>query len=292
MALSTPFVRLMIDDPYTYEILPMQKGQNPYIDVTYQAAHNETKITTQYHRVLAAFREILLGPLPPRTVHLPDIVFVANGGLSLPRLGRPLVVLPNMKYPQRKAELPSLREMFRILGIPTVEYPGHEPFEGQAELKWFAGGRKCIGGYGHRATKAAFAELAAFFEKVYGKENAPEMLLVKLISPRYYHLDVGMMENDDTKCMIHRGAVSKSSLAKICQFLGGEQNVCVVDTEDDFCLNAVIEGDRVITHKLTDPKMKKMIEDWTGRKVVECPTTEFERSGGSVRCMTLDIHDG
>jgi N-dimethylarginine dimethylaminohydrolase len=292
MALSTPFVRLMVDDPYTYEILPMQKGQNPYIDVTYQAAHNETKITTQYHRVLAAFREILLGPLPPRTVHLPDIVFVANGGLSLPRLGRPLVVLPNMKYPQRKAELPSLREMFRILGIPTVEYPGREPFEGQAELKWFAGGRKCIGGYGHRATKAAFAELAAFFEKVYGKGNAPEMLLVRLISDAHYHLDIAILEHDDTKCIIHRKAVSPASLERIKKFLGGEDNVCVIDTHDNFCLNAVIDGDHVITHKLTDPKMKKIIEERTGRKVVSVDTSEFERSGGSVRCMTLDIHDG
>ena len=290
MALRIPKARLMIDDPYTYEILPMQKGQNPYIDIRYNAAHNHTNITTQYHRVLAAFREILLGPLPPRDVPLPDIVFVANGGLSLPRLGSPLVLLPNMKYPQRKAELPSLREMFRILGIPTIDYPGHEPFEGQAELKWFDGGRKCIGGYGHRATKAAFTELAAFFEKVYGKENAPEMLVVKLSSPNFYHLDVAMFEHDDTKCILHRGAFAPASIRKIETFLGGGENVCVIDTTDHFCLNAVVDGDRVITHKLTDPAIKKIIEQRTGRTIHQCPTTEFEKSGGSVRCMTLDVH--
>ena len=278
----------MIDDPYRYEILPMQKGQNPYIDIRYNAAHNKTNISTQYHRVFAAFREILLGPLPPHDDPLPDIVFVANGGLSLPRLGRPLVILPNMKFPQRKAELPSLREMFRILGIPTVEYPGREPFEGQAELKWFHGGRKCIGGYGHRSTKAAFAELAAFFQKMY--VDPPEMLVVKLTSPNFYHLDVAMFEHDDTKCIVHRGAFSAASIRKMEAFLGGAENVCVIDTKDHFCLNAVIDGDRVITHHLTDPAIKPLIEARTGRMVHQCSTTEFEKSGGSVRCMTLDVH--
>lgn len=281
-------MRLMVDDPYTYEILPMQKGQNPYIDIQYDAAHNKTTISTQYHRVLASFREILLGPLPPRDVHLPDIVFVANGGLSLPRLGRALVVLPNMKFPQRQAELPSLREMFRILGIPTVDYPGREPFEGQAELKWFHGGKRCIGGYGHRASKKAFDELAVFFRKVYGAD-APEMLVVRLASPEFYHLDVAMFEHDDSKCILHRGAFSAASLKKIEQFLGAD-NVCVIDTDDHFCLNAVIDGDRVITHHLTDPKIKPLIEERTGRTVHQCATTEFEKSGGSVRCMTLDVH--
>lgn len=281
-------MRLMIDDPYIYDILPMQKGQNPYINITFDAAHNKTMIATQYHRVLAAFHKILLGPLPPHHVHLPDIVFVANGGLSLPRLGRPLVVLPNMKYPQRQAELLSLREMFRILGIPTVDYPGREPFEGQAELKWFHGGRKCIGGYGHRATRAAFDELAAFFREVYG-EDAPDMLVVKLVSPNFYHLDVAMFEHDDSKCMVHRGAFSAANIKKIEQFLGAE-NVCVIDTEDHFCLNAVVDGDRVITHHMTDPAIKPLMEERTGRTVYQCATTEFEKSGGSVRCMTFDLY--
>jgi len=63
----------------------------------------------------------------------------------------------------------------------------------------------------------------------------------------------------------------------------------VIDTADSFCLNAIIDGPNMITHKLTDPSLKPLFEAKTGRRVIEVPTTEFEESGGSVRCMTLDI---
>jgi N-dimethylarginine dimethylaminohydrolase len=54
-------------------------------------------------------------------------------------------------------------------------------------------------------------------------------------------------------------------------------------------LNAVIDGDQMITHRLTDPALKPLFEQLTGRRVVQIPTPEFEESGGSVRCMTLDL---
>lgn len=227
--------------------------------------------------------------LPPTKTPLSDIVFVANGGLALPRLGKPLILLPNMKYAHRRAELPYLARMFRALRIPAIPYPGSQPFEGQAELKWFHGGTKCIGGYGQRATKKAFAELDHLFTRLYGAEQKPEILTVKLISPTYYHLDVAMLEFDDAKCVIHRRAVSPRDLARIQAFLGVE-NVTVIDTEDSFCLNAVVDGPTLITHKLADPAIKPLLERTTRRRVKQVDTSEFEKSGGSVRCMVLDLH--
>ena len=64
----------------------------------------------------------------------------------------------------------------------------------------------------------------------------------------------------------------------------------MIDTSDSFCLNAVVEGSYVITHKLSDSSLKGRLESLTNRKVKEVDTSEFEKSGGSVRCMTLDIH--
>jgi hypothetical protein len=34
-----------------------------------------------------------------------------------------------------------------------------------------------------------------------------------------------------------------------------------------------------------------MFEELTGKNVIECETSEFEKSGGSVRCMILDVYD-
>ena len=264
----------------------MQQNQNPYIDIH----HNVTdRVAMKQHaQLVKTLQSPIVYRLPNTGVPLPDIVFLANGGLSLPRLPGPLVLLPNMKYEQRKAELPYLKAMYAKIGIPCMEYPGLEPFEGQAELKWFHGGTKAVCGYGFRSTKETFLELARFFKTLYGKES-PELLILPLASANYYHLDVAMLEYSDAKCIVHRGAFSERSMRKLIQFLGKE-HVTVLDTEDSFCLNAVRDGPNLLTHRLTDPALKPLFERLTGCSVREINTSEFERSGGSVRCMTLDVY--
>lgn len=283
-------LRLLLS-PESYEILPLQLGQNPYL--RHKDTHLPNRKACKQHANVAAslvHTPATVHPLPDHHVPLSDIVFVANGGLSLPHMSRPTVLLPNMKYPHRRVELSYLVRVFDELGVSMLPYPGVEPFEGQAELKWFHGGKKAICGYGQRATKKAFEELDAFFESLYGKKGKPELLCIHLISPTYYHLDVAMLEYDDSKCVIHRKAVTPSTLRRIESFLGKE-NVTVIDTPDSFCLNAVVDGPNLITHSLHhDPSMKPLLERVTGRRVHEVNTSEFERSGGSVRCMIMDLH--
>ena len=280
--------RLLIS-PTTFEVLAIQDKQNPYIDIYH--TFDKNKVAAQHAALVKALQKGagtgIVYTLPPTKTPLPDIVFTANGGLSLPRLPRPLVLLPNMKWPQRQAELPFLREMYRGLGIDTIPFPTRQHFEGQAELKWFDGGRKAVGAYGFRSTRQAFRDLEALFRTLYADE-APSMLVLPLQSADYYHLDVAMLEYNDRCCIVHRGAFSAASIKRLEAFLGAE-NVTVIDTTDSFCLNAFVDGRRLITHKITDPKVKRLLEQKTGRHLVEVDTSEFEKSGGSVRCMTLDL---
>jgi N-dimethylarginine dimethylaminohydrolase len=284
--------RLLIE-PTTFEVLAMQDKQNPYIDIHHE--FDRKKVAVQHKALTEAIKKAtgIVYRLPETKVHLPDIVFVANGGLSLPRLPKPLVLLPQMKWPQRQAELPFLRAMYRQLGIATIPFPTRQPFEGQAELKWFDGGRKAVGAYGFRSTRQAFRDLEALFQNLY--DEPPAVLVLPLQSANYYHLDVAMLEYSDhdqgvvSKCVVHRGAFSPASIKRLKEFLGAD-NVSVIDTEDSFCLNAFVDGGHLITHKITDPKAKAILEKKTGCRVVEIDTSEFEKSGGSVRCMTLDLY--
>ena len=282
--------RLLIE-PTTFEVLPMQDKQNPYIDIKH--AFDRTKVAAQHKALTDAIKKGtgIVYRLPPTKVHLPDIVFVANGGLSLPRLPKPLVLLPRMKWSQRQAELPYLRDMYRKLRIDTIPFPTKEPFEGAAELKWFDGGRKAVGAYGFRSTRQSFHDLEALFRNLY--EEPPTVLVLPLQSANYYHLDVAMLEHGSRgvvdKCIIHRGAFSPASIKRLKEFLGAD-NVTVIDTPDSFCLNAFVDGAHLITHKITDSKVKAVLEKTTGRRVIEVDTSEFEKSGGSVRCMTLDLY--
>jgi N-dimethylarginine dimethylaminohydrolase len=275
-------IRVLIS-PSSFEILPFQNGQNPYL---HHQSINPTKVHSQHSRLAHALSSIVC-PLPKLSEPLPDIVFMANAGLSLPRLRHPLLLLPRMKFPQRQQELPYLKQLFQHLGLPTMDYPGVEPFEGQAEVKWFDGGRKVVCGYGFRSTKQTYVELDRLFRTLYGKDK-PQLLVLKIASPDFYHLDIAMLEYDN-RCIVHRRAFSDSSLQKLERFLG-KQNVTVIDTPDRFCLNAIVDGSRLITHKFTDPSMRSLLHSLTGRTIHEIDASEFEKSGGSVRCMVLDVH--
>jgi len=278
-------------NPSTFNILGLQDGQNPYIDVVYNVHHKTVK--TQHKALLKALRStgvpVAEYRLRAHKVPLPDLVFVANGGLALPRLQGPLVLLPSMKFPQRQAELPYLVEMYKEIGIPTVPFPTKDVFEGQAELKWFFGGNLAVCGPGYRSTVNTFKVLAKFFDYVYGVRgmDPPRLVITPLISDDYYHLDVAMLEVNETTCIVQKRSMSPASI-KALRAAG--LTVHVIDTKDTFCLNAVISNGVLITHKLTDPTLKKTLKMLTGcQRLLEVETTEFEKSGGSVRCMTLTV---
>lgn len=282
--------------PSTFEILSMQDKQNPYIDVKHYV--DKAKVARQHKALVKALKDTLHLKeamadwlLPRTTTKLPDIVFVANGGLSLPRLQHPLILLPSMKFPQRQAELPFLKEMYGALGLPTVEWPkdSNMVFEGQAELKWFFGGNLAVCGPGFRSSRASFKVLEDIFEYVYGIHglDPPRLLITPLISDDYYHLDVAMLEIDDSTCIVHRKSMSPASVAKM---RASGLTVHVIDTKDTFCLNAVISNGTLITHRLMEEGLAAKLKNLTGcQRLVEVDTSEFEKSGGSVRCMTLTV---
>jgi len=270
--------------PTTFTLTAIQDKQNPYINV--DNTINNKLALKQHSNLVKAFDNVDVYTVYP-TESVPDIVFTANAGLYLPRLPEPTILLPYMKYQQRKNELTYLKDIFSKYKL--ISFPGNEsaPFEGQAELKWFYGGTKAVCGYGHRSTKKSFDILQKLFKKIY--KDPPELLVIPLASADYYHLDVAMLEFGN-KCVVHKRAFSIESIKKLKKFLGGD-NVFVIDTDDSFCLNAVVNGDDLITHILTKD-LKRELERITGKRIKMVDTSEFEKSGGSVRCMTLDLKDG
>jgi N-dimethylarginine dimethylaminohydrolase len=276
--------------PTTFDVYNFQDEQNKYINPAIKI--NKKKVFEQHANLEKTFTNMITYTIQPGTELLPDIVFIANGGVCLPRVPTPILILPYMKYPQRKNELEYLKQIYHNLNIHTIQFPGDDsaPFEGQAEIKWFYNGNLAICGYGFRSTKKSFEILGKLLNKIYRsfKLQPPKLLIVPLKSKDYYHLDVAMLEFDNTKCIIHKNAFSVESTQKIKNFLG-EENVFVIDTDDSFCLNAVVDGPNLMTHRLKTKALKTELETITGKKIKEIDTSEFEKSGGSVRCMTLDI---
>jgi N-dimethylarginine dimethylaminohydrolase len=274
--------------PNTFQILDFQKHQNPYIE---PSNTSKRKVLRDHADLVSKVEDATIYTInPPNHGRpLPDIVFVANGGFSLWGLPEPILILPQMKYKQRKDELPYLKQICIDQGLIGVEFPSKEPFEGQAEAKWFHNGRLLVCGYGHRSTQKSFAVLDKLLKEIYGryKRPAPKLLVLPLESADYYHLDVAMLEFNDDSCIVHKRAFSPESIRKLEAALNGK--VHVIDTADSFCLNAVVQGKNLLTHLLTED-VKTFLESKTGLKTVQNETDIFEKSGGSVRCMILDIH--
>ena len=276
-------------EPNSFIIKRSQDNQNPYL---HHSPIDKATVKSQHDGLLNELPALLPVKVEP-FVSVPDIVFVANGGVSLPRLSYPVVILPWMKYAQRKRELPYLKALFNALDVKTIPFPGSPdaPFEGQAELKWFHGGTKAICGFGYRSTAKTFKRLEKMLTTLYRAEGLqpPELLIVPIESFDYYHLDVAMLEYDDRKCILHKKAFSVKSIGKIKRFLGAA-NVTVLDTLDSFCLNAIVDGQRLVTHQLQERGLKEMLEKITGKQIHQVDTSEFEKSGGSVRCMVFDLY--
>jgi len=273
--------------PETFGFTNDLVSQNPYGEKGTVIDH--TKANKQHKHITSTLQNNLLFTINKTTDFVPDLVFISSAGLSLPRLPESVVILPNMKYEQRKRELKYIKELFQEAKIKTVEFPTEHEFEGQAEAKWFNNGELLVVGYGFRMTKASVKTLRKLINEIYASYGVipPQIISVHLKSFRFFHLDMAMLETSQTSALIQDDAISETDRIRLSKLI----ELTLIDTEDPFCLNSVIDGDNLLTHVLKDDVLKDFLENATGKKVIELDTSEFEKSGGSVRCLVFDIFD-
>jgi N-dimethylarginine dimethylaminohydrolase len=256
--------------PTHFSVVPSK--QNPYLnaDVDWELAQR------QHAALMKALGD---PPTFESEINARDSVFVANSGLSLPRLP-PTFVLSKMKYAQRRLETPLVASILKK--IKLVEFPGPDPFEGEGECCWFHGGRLLVVGYGQRSTRRSVQVLDDLLRRVYSAEGVtpPIVLGVKLISPFFYHLDLAMLPVSDTEALFNPAAFHDLDA------LRDHIQLIPFKTDDPFVLNSVFFGKKLITHKL-DAKTRRQLQKYG--KVVEVDVSEFEKAGGSVRCMVCHL---
>jgi N-dimethylarginine dimethylaminohydrolase len=281
--------RILIE-PSTFEIVRGLEKENPYMDLAHPL--NKEKVYRSFHELVDAMK-----PAPsifsiPKSTAVPDIVFLASAGLSLPRLPEPVVVLPWMKYEHRRAELPYIVSMFQTLGVRCIPFPGGDdaPFEGQPDAKWFHGGTKLICGYGYRSTRKTFRILESLVREIYLSYGVapPEFHVFKKQHFDFYHLDIGMFENNQSSVIMHSHLFSAEDKTRLRRLLGAD-NVHIIRSRDLFCLNAVDCGSYVVCHEL-EPVVAAYLRKHTGKRLHQIDMTEFQKSGGSVRCLVFDIY--
>lgn len=204
---------------------------------------------------------------------LPDMVFTANGGLVY----KGKVILPRFRYPQRQPETEIFRKWFEAAGYQQIYMPKHD-FEGEADgMIWNE--EIFFSGYPLRSDKSAHQEIAEILDL--------KPVSLRLIDPRFYHLDTALtIISHDTVALYHK-AFSAESLQSIKQLV---PNVIEANDQDAqaYGLNAMGNDGKGI---VIPENAKGLIDHYktAGLEVYPTPISEFQKSGGGVKCLTLEL---
>ncbi|RMG45155.1 MAG: amidinotransferase [Candidatus Dadabacteria bacterium] len=200
---------------------------------------------------------------------LPDLVFTANGGLVKGNK----CVIPRFAHKERQGEESVLRRWFESNGYEIYYDPLHA-FEGEGDAL-FAGSR-LIGGTGPRTRRESYAGIVKFLD-------VKELILCELITEHFYHLDTCFCPLDGGKALIYPQAFSSESFTDLENTL----DLYTVSKEDahSFCCNAIVIDKNVVMASGSPDTERTLVA--LGYNPVTVNLSEFQKSGGSAKCMAL-----
>lgn len=251
-----------------YEINPWMTGQVGQIDRPLAAQQWQL-----LRENLAALADVVVMEGDPAW---PDLVFTANAGLPLP--AERTFVLSNFRYPQRQGEQAISRRWFESRGWRCVELAASVSFEGAGDALLDSEGRLFVAD-GLRTNHIAAEHLTVHVQG--------PLFSLRLIDPSFYHLDTCFCPLTDGYAMYLPQAFDAAS-RDLLQHAFGERLIALTLAEGRlFCANAV-NIDRVIVMNEPSPRLATVLGD-AGFTLVRTPLTEFMKSGGSAKCLTLRI---
>lgn len=204
---------------------------------------------------------------------LPDMVYAANYGF----LDGQKFVRANFFHPERRREAILAADYMKKNGYEVFELEDGLYFEGQGDM--LKADEKYFCGYGFRTTLGSIDEVRKILAK--------EVIDLKLVDERWYHLDVCFCPLSPGGVLIVPEAFDQQALEKIYANFD-----YVIETRDEidiagFACNSFQVGNKLITYRMCDETKAKIAQK--GIEVIETDMSEFMKGGGSVRCLTMDV---
>jgi N-dimethylarginine dimethylaminohydrolase len=202
---------------------------------------------------------------------LPDMVFAANGGTVIGGT----VLGARFLYPQRAREADAYLDWFRDSGYPDVRIPD-QVNEGEGDILFT--GRVVLAGYGFRSEAAAAAELGHVFGQ--------PVVSLRLVDPRFYHLDTALCVLDSDTAMYYPAAFDDAGRAAIA-----DQFAELIEAKDEDAevlgLNAVSDGRHVVLPVQARGLAAQLSQH--GFAPVGVDLSELLKGGGGPKCCTLEL---
>lgn len=202
---------------------------------------------------------------------LPDMVFTANGALVID--GHALIA--RFTHEQRQPESGHHLAWFREhLDSEARQASGTNEAEGDLLVI----GDVILAGTGFRTDPASHDEVATEFGR--------EVVTLELVDPRFYHLDVALAVLDDHTIAWFPAAFSPNAQAEVRRRFPDAIEVVEGDALVLGC-NAVSDG----RHVIVDHRATTFIGDLRRAGFIPVPVEidEFNKAGGGIKCLTLEI---
>lgn len=212
---------------------------------------------------------------------LPDLVFTANAGLVLGDVAVPA----HFRHTERQGEEALFARWFKSAGFRLAELPAGLCFEGAGDALFECETRRLWMGFGQRSE----ARAAAALHRLLGVDVEP----LQLVDPRFYHLDTCFCPLPRGGLLWFPAAFELGARLKIEAAFPADRRIAVVESEAArFACNAIVLGDTVFGDGIGDATEARLTH--LGFDVERVQLDEFQKSGGSAKCLTLrlDVPDG
>jgi N-dimethylarginine dimethylaminohydrolase len=203
---------------------------------------------------------------------LPDLVFTANAAM----IYRERAVLARFRHQQRQGEQRYDELWLGMHGFEVVRPPLDMFFEGAGDALFC--GDTLFAGYRIRSDARGHQEIGAML----GVHTIP----LELVDPYYYHLDTCFCPLAPGVAIWYPGAFDSYAQLALQEWVA---DLIAVPEEEarHFACNAVVIGRTVLTN-VGCPELHRELRN-RGFEPRETPLSEFVKSGGSAKCLTLRL---
>ena len=270
--LVTPRATFLMCPPTLYNV---DYVINPWMAGNVHAS-SRTRAAEQWQRLYEAVSRIARVELVEPEPGSPDMVFTANAGLE--RDG--IVAISSFRHPERQDEEAWFRRWFLQAGYTLIDTPRTTPFEGEGDALFSTDGSCLWAGYGLRTTLSSHRAL----HEAWGIP----VVSLRLISPRFYHLDTCFAPLEGGYVMYFPDAFDHVSLHRIEAFYPPEKRIIVTEADAVcFACNAINVGRTIILNRISS-KLSGELEQ-LGFKVIQVELTEFLKAGGASKCLVMRL---
>jgi N-dimethylarginine dimethylaminohydrolase len=215
---------------------------------------------------------------------LPDMVFTANAGL----IHNNDVIVSSFLHAERQSEAKHFERFFSSQNYSVKHLSEGTIFEGAGDALFDSHGRLWVGS-GIRSDAQAMDEIKAMFDvEGRGVEAIRDKAIgLELVNPHWYHLDTAFCPLPQGQALAYAKAFSEKSVADLNNAFGA--NIIWISEAEakNFACNAVAIGQAIIMHKAS-AELKAALEQ-RGFEVIETDVSEYLKSGGACKCLTLEI---